>query len=109
MDGLELGAMLRRRWPRIGLVLATGYSAALARQAAVQPAEVLNKPYRLDELAAALERALKAARALFSYCGRKNQPLEQCRPLSNGNPCRISVLSAVGRGRRMMALEALVS
>jgi hypothetical protein len=47
--------------------------------------------------------------ALFSYCGRKNQSLKQCRPLSNGNPCRISVLSAVGRGRRMMALEALVS
>ena len=47
--------------------------------------------------------------ALFSYCGRKNQSLKQCRPLSNGNPCRISVLSAVGTSRRMMALEALVS
>jgi hypothetical protein len=46
---------------------------------------------------------------LFSYCGRKNQSLEQYRPLSNGNPCRISVLSAVGTSRRMMALEALVS
>jgi CheY-like chemotaxis protein len=58
MSGLDLAAALRRRFPRLAVVLATGYSDALAGWRGPMPAEVLSKPYRLEELAAALERAL---------------------------------------------------
>ena len=61
MDGVELATVLRRRWPKLGIVLATGYSETLLARPAEAPVEVLSKPYRLDDLAAALERALVAA------------------------------------------------
>jgi CheY-like chemotaxis protein len=61
MDGLELAALLRERHPGLAVVLATGYSEALARRRGEAPAEVLGKPYRPDDLAAALERAFAAS------------------------------------------------
>jgi CheY-like chemotaxis protein len=60
MNGVQLAAALRRRHPRVAVVLATGYSEALAEWGGQAVAEVLGKPYRLDDLAAALERALAA-------------------------------------------------
>ena len=58
MSGLDLAVALQRRLPRLAVVLATGYSDALAGWRGPMPAEVLSKPYRLEEVAAALERAL---------------------------------------------------
>ncbi len=62
MDGVQLASTLRLGHPHLAIVLATGYSQVLAEWRGKAVAEVLSKPYRLDDLAAALERAL-AARA----------------------------------------------
>jgi len=58
MGGIELAAEVRRRYPRLAIVMATGYSARLAGGRTLPGVEVLAKPYRLDDLAAALARAL---------------------------------------------------
>ena len=58
MSGVELAAALRSSHPGVAVVLATGYSEALVRGGAPEGVETLRKPYRLDELAAALGRAL---------------------------------------------------
>jgi CheY-like chemotaxis protein len=62
MNGVQLASHLRQRWPHLGVVLATGYSETLTDLRGKAVAEVLGKPYRLEELAAALERALVAAK-----------------------------------------------
>jgi DNA-binding LytR/AlgR family response regulator len=58
MNGVQLASALRLSHPHLAIVLATGYSEVLAEWNGRAVAEVLGKPYRLDELAAALERAL---------------------------------------------------
>jgi CheY-like chemotaxis protein len=55
--GLDLALRLRAERPGIAVVLTSGYSARLAEGGAPEGVEVLGKPYRLDELAAALARA----------------------------------------------------
>ncbi|WP_419899229.1 PAS domain-containing protein [Roseomonas sp. USHLN139] len=60
MDGLQLAARLRQTHPRLALLLASGYSEVLAEHDGPAAAEVLRKPYHLDELAAALDRAFAA-------------------------------------------------
>lgn len=57
MNGVQLASSLRLSHPHLAVVLATGYSEVLAEWQGSAVAEVLGKPYRLDELAAALERA----------------------------------------------------
>jgi PAS domain S-box-containing protein len=60
MNGVQLADSLQLSHPHLAVVLATGYSEVLAEWQGRAAAEVLGKPYRLDELAAALERALAA-------------------------------------------------
>ncbi len=59
MDGLALAREAGRRRPGLRVLLTTGYTGAGAAEA---PADLplLRKPYRLDELAAMLERVLAA-------------------------------------------------
>jgi two-component system NtrC family sensor kinase len=57
MNGLELGHAIRRRYPAIPVLLATGYSDS-ARDAVQQGFVVLHKPFEL----AGLEQALREAR-----------------------------------------------
>jgi len=57
MNGLELGHAIRRRYPAIPVLLATGYSDS-ARDAVQQGFVVLQKPFEL----AGLEQALREAR-----------------------------------------------
>ncbi len=56
MNGLELAATVRKKFPDITVLLTTGYSSS-AQDAVRQGFEVLQKPYDL----AALERALRTA------------------------------------------------
>jgi CheY-like chemotaxis protein len=60
MNGIELASALRQRNPQIAVLLATGYSQLLAEWNGPAVAEVLSKPYRLNDLMAALERAFDA-------------------------------------------------
>jgi CheY-like chemotaxis protein len=64
MDGMALAVELRRRHGSIPVVLTTGYSARAANGGVPESVELLPKPYRMDELAAALQRAFAAAVAL---------------------------------------------
>jgi two-component system NtrC family sensor kinase len=57
MNGVELGEAIRRRYPAIPVLLATGYSER-ARDAVQQGFVVLQKPFDLS----ALEQALREAR-----------------------------------------------
>ena len=60
MNGIQLVSILRQQYPQLALVLATGYSRALADGERPAAAEVLSKPYRRHDLNAALERAFVA-------------------------------------------------
>lgn len=62
-NGLQLANILRMRFPHIAVVLATGYSEVMAEWNGRAVAEVLRKPYRLDEVATALDRAFAAVEA----------------------------------------------
>lgn len=57
MDGLKLAREIRARRPEVPVLLTTGYSEPLTRQVECGGPTVLGKPYRLDELAAALRLA----------------------------------------------------
>jgi signal transduction histidine kinase/CheY-like chemotaxis protein len=61
MNGLELIRLLRARRPDLSVVLATGYSQ-YGREVAAEGFALLEKPYRLDALARALEAAIAATR-----------------------------------------------
>ena len=57
-SGIDLAHTIRNRWPRLPIVLTSGYSDALA----MRPDDnfpLLHKPYSLDALSAALSEALK--------------------------------------------------
>jgi signal transduction histidine kinase/CheY-like chemotaxis protein len=60
MDGVEVTRRIRARWPKLPVILCSGY-AEPAAAATFDAASVtfLQKPYALDKLNAALERALK--------------------------------------------------
>jgi two-component system, NtrC family, sensor kinase len=60
MNGLELASEVRARFPRIVVLLTTGYSSSI-HDAVRQGFQVLQKPYDLAELKRALQNAYKAA------------------------------------------------
>jgi two-component system NtrC family sensor kinase len=60
MNGIDLAAAVRGRFPAIGVLLTTGYSSS-AQDAARQGFDVLQKPYDLAALERALRTTLNAA------------------------------------------------
>ncbi|MDO9016964.1 MAG: PAS domain-containing protein [Deltaproteobacteria bacterium] len=60
MSGVELARLLRGRFPRLPVILTTGYIEA-AREAAAEGVTVLTKPYQAEALAAALRARLHRA------------------------------------------------
>ncbi|GAA0591708.1 hypothetical protein GCM10009416_32640 [Craurococcus roseus] len=69
ISGVELAAALRLSHPRVAVVLATGYSEPLAQGSAPAGVQTLRKPYRLDELAVALGRAIARSAAPLEAAG----------------------------------------
>jgi PAS domain S-box-containing protein len=61
MNGLGLARLVRERWPRVRVVLATGYSEAAAE--AAKDFIVLRKPYKVEDLDWAFAQPIPAARA----------------------------------------------
>lgn len=57
-DGLGLAQQLRQSHPRLPILLATGYSAAIRKSGTEFP--LLHKPYQIHELSRALETLLSA-------------------------------------------------
>lgn len=66
MHGIEVGEVLRERWPELRILLMTGFPTAdLEVEAArVGIDGVLEKPFGLEDLAGAIEAALESRRAL---------------------------------------------
>jgi signal transduction histidine kinase/ActR/RegA family two-component response regulator len=63
MDGVRLARELRLRRPRLPVVLTSGHPGTASRDIEADGLKVLAKPYRLEELRAALAQALHAAAA----------------------------------------------
>ncbi|WP_458068755.1 PAS domain-containing protein [Rhodanobacter sp. BL-MT-08] len=57
MNGLQLALAIRRRHPDLPVLLTSGFSDAIKQEAAQQKIPLLPKPYRVDELHAALRLA----------------------------------------------------
>ena len=62
MRGTELARRVQARWPSVGLLLMSGYSAEMlqAPDGSTLPWELLRKPYERSGLARAIGRALKS-------------------------------------------------
>jgi CheY-like chemotaxis protein len=58
MSGIELGREIRRRWPRLPVVLTSGYSHVLAEEGR-HGFELLQKPYAADELSRTLRQLMR--------------------------------------------------
>jgi CheY-like chemotaxis protein len=54
-DGLDLARTIRRRWPELAVLLATGYSEA-GERVAEEGLALLPKPYRANTLVATVQR-----------------------------------------------------
>ena len=61
MNGVELGRELRRLYPRLPVVLTSGYSHVLARESD-HGFELLQKPYSVEALSRILRRAASTPR-----------------------------------------------
>ena len=62
MSGFELRSKVQALYPNMPVLLTSGYAEELSREgvAVEGPLKILNKPYRLAELAAAIDDALKS-------------------------------------------------
>lgn len=58
MSGIELGREVRRKYPGLPIILASGYSSVLADEGAHEFA-LLRKPYSLDDLAETIRQTLE--------------------------------------------------
>ena len=56
-DGLSLALIIRRKWPALPILLASGYSEA-ANRATEEGFILLSKPYQPDALKTALQKVL---------------------------------------------------
>jgi DNA-binding NtrC family response regulator len=63
MDGIVLAAEARRRRPGLPVLLSSGYAGAPSRVAAAG-FPLLRKPFTLEELGTAIERAMRGAEAV---------------------------------------------
>jgi signal transduction histidine kinase/CheY-like chemotaxis protein len=61
MNGIDLAREIRRRRPGLPIVLTSGYADAARQGAEAEGIALLPKPYRIQDLAAALRRARSAA------------------------------------------------
>jgi PAS domain S-box-containing protein len=62
INGIELAQAARAKCPDLPVVIMTGYSDISGIDAQIPDAELLKKPFRINELASSVERALHAAR-----------------------------------------------
>ena len=60
MDGLALAQAIREKYPRLPILLATGYSDALRKVSL--GFQIIRKPYEIHELSQALSKVSAAAR-----------------------------------------------
>jgi CheY-like chemotaxis protein len=59
MSGVELAQQIARRWPRLDVILTSGYSHILVEEGA-HGFPLLKKPYSIDGLVSVLRKTIKA-------------------------------------------------
>jgi len=64
MNGVEVVTEVRRSQPSLPIILATGYADMAAVDAVMDPERVLRKPFRVDDLNAAVRAALADSEAV---------------------------------------------
>lgn len=64
MSGIELGREIRRRWPRLPVVLTSGYSHVLAEEGR-HGFELLQNPYAADELSRTLCQVVRRTKRIL--------------------------------------------
>ena len=122
-SGEEVLAELRRRWPKLCVIVVTGYpSLETMRQTFKQDVfDYIAKPFSLDELRAALAQAARA----FHLGGRPQDRLRDelgrqirlsriergwtLRDLSERSGVSVSQLSSIERGAHLPSLESLLA
>ena len=73
MDGVDLARIIRERWPWTGIVLATGYSEAVA-EAGLEGFAVLRKPYVPEALEAIIQQAAESAAEMANVVPFRTSP-----------------------------------
>jgi CheY-like chemotaxis protein len=61
MSGEELASEVRRRFPRLPVVIASGYGRSGAQAAGMQAVQFISKPYSSIDLQQALDHAARTA------------------------------------------------
>ena len=69
MNGAEVVAATRARFPSLPIILATGYADMSAVEKVVTADRVLRKPFQIDDLAAAIGAALRGSEEKASFAG----------------------------------------
>ena len=59
MNGVDVVQAVRRRWPELSIILATGYANMETVEKVMDLGQVLKKPFRIDDLDFAVRSALK--------------------------------------------------
>jgi CheY-like chemotaxis protein len=59
MDGVALATLVRREWPRIPIILTSGYAPELLSARSVAEDRVISKPYRQQTVVAAIRSLFK--------------------------------------------------
>ena len=59
MNGIDVVQAVRRRWPNLSIILATGYANMETVEKVMDLGQVLKKPFRIDDLDFAVRSALK--------------------------------------------------
>jgi DNA-binding NtrC family response regulator len=62
MSGFELASTVEQRWPAMALLLMTGFFGTDTRGTDLADVEVLSKPFSIDALRRAADRAVVAVR-----------------------------------------------
>jgi DNA-binding NtrC family response regulator len=65
LNGVELAREVQHRHPAIRVLLTSGHSEVIGRNVETNQFSVLAKPYKIDELAAALHRVDSRAAAAY--------------------------------------------
>jgi CheY-like chemotaxis protein len=106
MNGVELARELRRRQPDLPVILTTGYSDAVRDCAAVAGFQLLQKPYRLHALEAALKAAMTESSArpdLQKAADTNEAPMPDVSRSKNHAPARCATpLYPAGRPQRRL-------
>jgi DNA-binding NtrC family response regulator len=123
VSGADVLVEIRKRWPRLGVIVITGYPSMDSMRATFKQDvfDYLAKPFRIDELrrvlsqaAASLNLGAKPEARLRAELGRqirmaRTQRGWTLKDLSDVSGVSVSQISSVERGAHLPSLESLLT